>query len=330
MNIRDVKGLKRFARERLEQTPVQRKLVLIYAGSLVGMSVLVALIQYLLDLQINQTSGLGGMGTRGILAAVQSVLPMIESVISMCLGLGFLSAMLRIARGQYVSVNSLRLGFDRFWVLLRKSILEGLMCFGVAMASMYAAMAVFMVTPLSRKAVELLLPVVQSGDPYAFLNDAALYGQLMWALRPFFVVFLLAFTVAVTPLLFRYRMADYILIDKPGIGAMAALRESRMMMRHNCMKLLRVDLGLWWYYAAVAVVTVIGYGDQLLPMLGVKLPFSGDGNYYLFFAIYQVLQLGLCVGLLGWTETTYALAYDAIRPKEKRDNGVVLGNIFQM
>ena len=34
--------------------------------------------------------------------------------------------------------------------------------------------------------------------------------------------------------------------------------------------------------------------------------------------------------LRNQAETTYALAYDSIRPKEQPGSGVVLGNIFQM
>ena len=34
--------------------------------------------------------------------------------------------------------------------------------------------------------------------------------------------------------------------------------------------------------------------------------------------------------MLDRVEVTYALAYDAVKPEEPKDNGVVLGNIFQM
>ena len=125
-------------------------------------------------------------------------------------------------------------------------------------------------------------------------------------------------------------MTKYIIIEKPGIGAIVALRESRMMMRGNAVNLFKLDLHLWWYYAALVVSSVICYGDQILPMLGVEFPFSSDLAYFLFYGAYWVIQSAVYIFLRNRMEVTYALAYDAIKPEEKKDTGVVLGNIFQM
>ena len=64
-------------------------------------------------------------------------------------------------------------------------------------------------------------------------------------------------------------MTKYIIIEKPGISAITALRSSRIMMRGNAVNLFKLDLRLWWYYLAMTVSTVICYGDQLLPALGI-------------------------------------------------------------
>lgn len=332
MDIRNAKQLKQFAGERVAQCRQQRRLVLIYAGILTGMAVLVALLQSLLDMQISKTGGLGSMGIRSVLSTVKTVLPVLEMVVSTCLSLGYLAAMMRVARGQFASPKTLRLGFDRFWMLLRKTLLEGLIYLGVAMAAMYIAMFFYFITPLSQGLMKVLTPMLSGSgalDPYSILADAAVYEQIMEAMTPYFFLFLGVFCLAVIPIAFRYRMADFVLIDHPEKGAFAVLRESRRMMRGNCLNLLRVDLNLWWYYLGMVLITVVGYGDVLLSLLGVSLPLSGDGAYYLFFALYQILQFGLCVWLRNWVETTYALSYDAIRPQEPQ-NGVVLGNIFQM
>lgn len=332
MDIRNAKQLKQFAGERVAQCRQQRKLVLIYAGILTGMAVLVALLQSLLDMQISKTGGLGSMGIRSVLSTVKTVLPVLEKVVSTCLSLGYLAAMMRVARGQFASPKTLRLGFDRFWVLLRKTLLEGLIYLGVAMAAMYIAMFFYFITPLFQGLMEVLTPMLSENgalDPYSILADAAAYEQIMEAMTPYFFLFLGVFCLAVIPIAFRYRMADFVLIDHPEKGAFAVLRESRRMMRGNCLNLLRVDLNLWWYYLGMVLITVVGYGDVLLSLLGVSLPLSGDGAYYLFLALHQILQFGLCVWLRNWVETTYALSYDAIRPQEPQ-NGVVLGNIFQM
>ncbi len=332
MDIRNVKQLKAFAMERLGSAPAQKKTVLIYSGAVMGLSVLVLALQYVLELQIDQTGGLGSMGVRGVLSAIQNTLPFIQSAISMCLGLGYLAAMLRVARGQYVSPNTLRLGFDRFWPLLRMTLIEGCLCAGIGIACFYGATMIFLLTPLAKDFLRILLEV--SGemtvvDPYALMEDPR-YLQLAEAMAPALWIFLVVFLLAVTPIMFRFRMAEYVLIDRPGFGALAALRESWKMTRRNCRNLLRLDFSLWWYYAAAAAVMAVGYADQLLPMLGVSLPMSAEGSYYLFYGVYHILQLGLCVALRNRVETTYALAYDSLLPKEPKGGGVVLGNIFQM
>ena len=67
---------------------------------------------------------------------------MAQSAISMCLDVGYVAAMLRIARGMYTSPQTLRLGFDRFWVLLRAAIFRGLITTGVTFVSMYAGIMI--------------------------------------------------------------------------------------------------------------------------------------------------------------------------------------------
>lgn len=332
MNIRDVTSLKQFAADRLEHAREAKKIVLIFGGTLTAMAVLVTLLQFLLDAWIGKTSGLGSMGTRSVLSTIKTVLPVLEMVVSTCLSIGYLASMLRVARGQYVSPKTLRLGFDRFWVLLRKTLLEELIYLGAAIVSMYISMFFYMVTPLSRDLMEVLTPLISGSsalDPTSLLTDPQIYAQVTGAMLPFFVLFLVVFCLVAIPLAFRYRMADYVLIDHPEKGALAILRESRKMMRGNCLNLLRVDLNLWWYYGAVALITLIGYGDMLLSLLGVTFPWSEDAVYYLFFALYQALQFALCVFFRNRMETTYALSYDAIRPQPPQ-NSVVLGNIFQM
>ena len=95
---------------------------------------------------------------------------------------GTSSTMLRIARGQYASPNGMRLGFDRFWVLLRCTLLKGLILGGVAMASMYVAIAIYMMTPLSNSAVDILMPLVKNAGTSGILLDDATYAQLMDAI----------------------------------------------------------------------------------------------------------------------------------------------------
>lgn len=323
--MNDTKNWPTLAGQRLENAPHAKKIAGIYTGILLGMSLLVTAIRYGLDLSIAQTSGLGNLGKQNILSTIQTLLPLIQSAIVMCLDLGFVAAMLRISRGQYASPNSLRLGFDRFWVLLRTTILKSglytLVCLPVA----YLTLSIYMLTPLGDGMVDALIPMMTQTS----LTDA-LYDQMLQAMAPCLVVCCCTMAIAMLVLSYRYRMANYILIDKPGTKAMAVLRQSRKMMKGNGWKLFRLDLRLWWYYAALALTSVVGYLDVLLPALGISLPLSADGSYYLSYGLSLVVTGLTYLFLRSRAEVVYGFAYDAIKPQEPETNGVVLGNIFQM
>lgn len=332
MDIRNRKELTQFSAQRLSAVPQSKTVVAIFAAVVIGLSLLSAMVDYVLAMQIDQNGGLSNMGTRSVLSALQTMLPLVQSVVVLCMELGYLAAMLRCARGQYVSPRTLRLGFDRFWVLLRYTLLQGVILMGMGFASVYFGIMIYMATPLSRPVMELLTPLAAQSsllDPSIVIPEAV-YSQVVSAMLPAFLICGTMYLVAVLPVMYRLRMTHYVIIDKPGMGALAAMRESRAMMRGNCMNLFRLDLHLWWFYAASFAVSVICYGDQILPMLGLELPLSPEGAYFLFYGLYWVLEFLLYYFLRNRLEVTYALAYDAIRPREEPSNGVVLGNIFQM
>lgn len=330
MDIRNTRQLKDFSAGRLANAREGQKIILYFSLITIAVSAVATVVSYILSQQIARTGGLGSMGVRSALTTVQMLLPIVQAVFLMCLELGYLSTMLRIARGQYASPNGMRLGFDRFWVLLRCTLLKGLIFGGVAMASLYVAMMIYMMTPLSNSAVDILMPLVKNAGTSGILLDDATYAQLMDATAPVMVIFGVLFPVLAAPVFYRYRMADYLIIDRPATGALAALRDSRVMTKGNRWNLFRLDLSMWWYYAAVLVSTAIGYGDQLLPALGITLSFSDTVSYFLFLGAYLVATFAVYYFLRNRVEVTYALAYDSIRPQDPENNGAVLGNIFQM
>ncbi len=331
MDIRNTKRIQKVAAHRMENTVGEKKIAAIYAGASIGVNLLVALVGYVLGLQIDQSGGLSKMGLRSVLSALQTMIPIVQTLVMMCLEMGYVAAMLRISRSQYTSPYTLRLGFDRFWVLLRQQAILSMFYVGIAMAAVYLSSMIYALTPLSRPAMEMLAPLLSETSVLnsEIVVDEALYAQLVSTMWPAFVIMGLMVVALYIPVSFRFRMAGYVLIDKPGMGAMETLRQSRAMMRGNYWNLFKLDLQLWWYYAASFLITLVCYGDQILPMLGVELPFSPDVSYFLFYGLYWVLQFVLIYFLRGRVEVCYALAYEAIKPEEKTD-GMVLGNIFQM
>ena len=330
MDICNTSEIKAAALRRLTDAWQAKRIAAIYAGVTLGLSALVTILGLVLEAMMSGTTGLGGMGRRTILSSVQSMLPWVVGLITMCVELGYQAAMLRVARGQYASPQTLRLGFDRFWVLLRCILLEGVILFAIAFGGIYIATMLFMLTPFSGRVMEVLSPVLENVTLLSpeMVLDEALYDQLMQAMIPAFVMCAIVVAAAAIPVLYRLRMARFVIIDKPGIGALAALRESRKMMKGNCLRLVKLDISLWPYYIGCVFASLLCYGDVLLPMMGVRFPWSDTVSYYLFFALYLAVQFAVYYFLRNQAEVAYSIAYDSIRPKEPKTEGVALGSIF--
>lgn len=332
MDLRNIRQINQLAPQRLMEAPVQKKIILIYAALALGLTAVTTVANFVLGLQMDNFGGLSNLGKKTMLSTIQSMLPMVQALLSMCISVGYVAAMLRIARGMYTSPQTLRLGFDRFWVLLRCTIFKGLIMSGILFGCLYLGVLIYLLTPLSNAAVEVVQPLISQSsllDPNILIDDAT-YALLLQALMPAFVIWGILVLVIGGPVFYSFRMVNYVIIDKPGMGAMAALAESKRMMRGNRRQLLKLDFSLWWYYLALAAVMALCYGDVLLPMAGITLPVSQNVAFFGFYALYLAASFALFYFLRNRVEVSYALAYESVRPKEQQEGGVVLGNIFQM
>lgn len=332
MIIPSAKYLRNKARIRIESGKDPQKVVLFYAGISIGATFLVSMIQFILDGQIAHTGGLHNIGLRSVLSTANTILPLLLNILIMCLDLGYMAAMLRIARNQYASPKTLKAGAERFWPLLRSMLLRGILYLGCALAAYYLSVLVFTLTPLSNRFTQLIAPYLSSGegfDPMVLLNDDSLLDALIPAIRPMLFLYAAALAALLIPLYYRYRFTEFLLVDHPGTGAMFALRTSRLLMRGNVFRMLKIDLSFWWFYLLKTLTTLVVYADILLPMLGISIP----GNETFIFVIRSVLYLGSNFAIeyffLNKVSVTQALAYDSLIPKQNNE-GVVLGNIFQM
>lgn len=326
MNIRDIRALKDTAALQLSQSRNARQVLLVYAGVTMALALLVTAVNYVLDLQIANFGGLSNLGTKSMLSTIQMVLPMLQSLVILCLELGYQNAMLRVSRGQYVSPNSLRLGFDRFWPLLRTMLMQSGIYLAVMLACCYLASMIFTMSPFS----ESFMTLMESGAvtlPLAL--DAPVMGELILSMIPMLVIYFILLAAVLVPMIYSYRMANYVIVDNPGLGGLAVLRQSKQMMRGSRRALLKLDFSFWWYYVLNAAVSFLAYGDVFLPMLGIQIPWSDTVSYFLFYALFLAAQMAIYWFFLNRVSVAYALAYEAVRP-EKKDEGVVLGNIFRM
>ena len=330
MTIPSFKILKKNAAERVAAAEKAPRIALIYAGAVTVLALLVTVINYVLNLQIAQLGGLSNMGLRSVLSTVQSVLPMVQSLIVMCLELGYLAAMVRIARQQYASEHTLKLGFDRLWVLIRWTLIQGGIYTLAALAAFWISMQIFLITPLSATMMSLLTEdMVDPNVLMGCLQDPVFSANITSSMVPLFLMFAVLYLLLFLPISYSMRMAKYVIIDKPGMGAMYALRESRKMMKGSCLRLFKLDVSLWWWYAISFGSMALCYGDSLLPMAGITLPMSETASYFLFYGLFLAVQFAACLFLRNRVEVVYAQVYNALKPREK-DTGVVLGNIFQM
>lgn len=302
-----------------------RKAIVAYAGVISALGLLVSVLTVLLSHKISDAGGLANLGHRSVLSTIQSILPLAQTFLLMCLEVGYISAAMRFARRQYADHTDLRTGFHLFAPILRLTLLQMIIFSGVLLAAYYVGFQLFILTPLGQPLLETLIPFAESGT----MPDNAVLDSLIGTMLPLVAIILVLFALIAIPLSYRYRMANYCLVDHPRDGGRAALRNSRRMMRGNCLALFRVDLRFWWYYLLSFLATVICYGDQLLPLVGVRLPISDTAAYFLFYVLYLIIQFFLYYCFRNRLEVTYVTAYDAIRPQEET-GGAVLGNIFDM
>lgn len=299
----------------LERTEKPGRVILIHTGVVLLISLLLTAADFLLNRQISTTGGLSGMGMRSVLTTVQSLLRLTQAVILPFWQIGYTYYTLKVAQGQTAGLSDLTEGFRRVGPVLRLKMLVGGMTVLLIFACAYASSMIFMLTPwaipMMQQMEELMATTM---DEQALLD--AIVALTKDATVPVMIIFSLCFLAGSFFLFFRYRFAELWLMDHPQGGALAALRESRQLMRGNWKAMLRVDLSFWWFYLLEVLVTVLCYGDVVLGAMGVEMTTDAFGSYILFFVLYLCAQLALYWWKRNEVAVTYAHAYMQLCPKE--------------
>lgn len=326
MTIRDFSALKQESREALERCANQKQLALVYTGGLVGCSLLLTILDYILSQMISGTGGLSNLGTRTILSTLQNMLPILQMLALLGWNAGYTIAILKILRREPVDNRTLTSGYSLFFPMLRAMLLEGLIFFNLAFLSFVLSVQIYMFTPWAEELVTVVEPVLPSIlDSTAVVMDDAMLMGVMEAMLPLLLIFCALYFVISVPVSYRLRFSTLCLVDAPRAGAMRAMAASRRLLRRNCFRLFRIDLRLWWYHGILALASLI----QMLPLLGFLLPQGFDFTYYLCYGVYLAIVFAVYAFARNRVECTYAAAYDSLREKPK-ENAVVLGNIFDM
>lgn len=289
------------------------RLVLIHTAVSSGLMLLTALVSLLLNQKIAGTGGLGSIGSRSLLETAQALLEMASLVLLPFWGMGLVWVFMNISRYQGAQPRDLTTGFRLFGPVLRMKLLQALVLAGAIFLGCYVGMFLYSVTPMSAALYEVAEQYVVDGmvDYAAAMEDPAFLEAAVWSL-PFM---LLGAGVVALPLYYRLRLMDYVLLDRPELGAMYAMRFSKVVMRGRRWELFKLDLSFWWFYVLEALVLILGYGDVILMMLDVDLGINQTVAFFVFYVLALAAQLGLYVWKKPQLMVTYARYYDVVRPK---------------
>lgn len=310
------------AREKLEDRDV-RRMAAIHTGVAVAVALVSTVLQYVLAEGVGNTSGLSGIGTRSLLETIQTVLQYANTLLMPFWRLGFLYVALQWARGSYARKEDLLTGFHRFGAYLGLMLNRGLLVFAVTFLTMNVSSIFFMLTPAAAKITEL--GAATKGDVNAvtqYLETMTLADTmaLMESMIPMLVIWLILCAVLLIPLLYRFRMAEYVILDNRSARGLSSMILSAMMLRRRCWQLFRLDLKFWWYYGLKVLCMALCYADMLLEMMGI--PASGEMAYLGSYVLYLVAIFGVEVAFRPQVDTAYALAYDTLKemvPVQKKE-----------
>jgi uncharacterized membrane protein len=193
---------------------------------------------------------------------------------------------------------------------------QGLIIFAVAFVLVYLCTFIYMMTPLAAPFIEIMEPLVTdtsllSGGQISL--DEATIIAVSQTLTPLLIFYAVVFFVAMIPIGYHFRMAEFVLMDENRTSGLRALVISVKLMRRNCMALFRLDLKYWWFYVLQGLAMVVGNADVLLAVLGIPLPINGDVAFFLFFLLQLLGQFALHLWAKARIQTAYALVYEELK-----------------
>ena len=313
----NIKNLRQQAESRLKASAYDpKKLVLIHTAIALGASLAVTLIGFLINLEIANTGGLSGMGTRSILTTVQMMLELAVMVLLPFWNIGLIRAALNWSTGERAEIPTLLEGFRRFGPVLRQNFLMGGLFMIVAFLASQIASTVYMLTPFSKPLMELMSQIMEANDPYA-LMDEAFTAQMLEAMTPVLVIFGIFFAGLAIPLFYRVRFSEFSLMS--GARALESMLISFRITKGSVKQIVKLDLSFWWFYALQGLTVALSYGDAILAAAGITLPMSGDASFFLFYVLGAAAQLALLWQFQAKVSATYAEAYQTLN-SEKIDN----------
>lgn len=302
------------ARQKLEGQSAH-SMAAIHTGVIVAASLLITLLQHVLAEGIANTSGLSGMGTRSVLQTLQTVLEWANIVLTPFWNLGFLYVAMQWARGNTPQKADLLTGFNRIGPCLGLLVTRFTLSFAVMFLCVNICTTVYLMTPASTKLMEIAAAAGSDVDVfYGTLESMGQAGamELLSSMAPLMIAWVGLSLVLLVPLLYRFRLAEYAVLNLKGVRAMPAMIISSTLLRRRCWQFFKIDLRLWWYHGLKALCSLLLYGDLLLSAFGVALPVGGDAAYFATLFVYLAALFTVETCFRPYVETVYAGAYEKL------------------
>lgn len=312
------------ARQRLAGKEAIR-LAAFHAGITVAAGAIVTLLQYVIAEGIGNTSGLSGMGTRSILQTMQTVLLWANTLLLPFWNLGFVYAAMQWARGNTPKKGDLLTGFRRFGPYLGLTLNRTMLTIAVMIICANISSVFYMMTPAAAKLTEMATATGGDMDAMYQLLDGLTQAQLAELLNsmvPMLVIWAVLSAGLLIPLLYRFRLAEYAILNQRGVRAMPAMIISAALLRRRCWQLVKLDLRLWWYYGLQVLCVLLCYGDLALTYLGITLPIDQEVLYIIFYIMYLAALFAVQTLFRPQVETAYACVYEAFAemgPAQKKE-----------
>ena len=307
----EIRQLKALARQRVEASRFHaKKLALIFTGAAVALSFAVTLVSFLLSRQMESAVGISGIGTRTALSAAQMLLFIGGAIATPFWNLGYTRAALDTVRDGNAEPRTLLEGFRLFFPAIRLFLLKAALLAVIAVVGAQAGAILYMLTPASMTALELMEKIVAGGE--AAMADPAVMEQLLQVFWPMYLLVAAVLLAVMTPVFYRLRLVEFSLVDGKE-RALLNMAHSNFRMRYNCFWMFKLDVSFWWYFLLQGLAAALAYGDLLFG--------GGDVAYWVFYLLSAGVQL-----LIGWqflpgVQASYALAYEELT-KDDKNHGI--------
>ena len=302
MSIRE---LKQSANATLQTLPSVKRLALLHVVVLLLSSLLMPLSYELSASAMDGMTGIAALNQRAILKTVTPVVQLLLYILTPFWSFGFLQVALQASRGERPTAGSLLAGFRHWWPLLRFMLSIAITCLAFIMASSWVSSFTYMMTPWGMLLQEELMPLMEEAqtDPAAMEALAFTIIERIW---PVYLIAFLGSILLIVLYLYRIRLAPYLIFEGERRPRYATAK-SRQATRGHRLWWFKLDLSFWWYYGLQALAVGVSYCYLLFG--------NSDLAYWIFYGLSLLVQLLVTWQFAGKVETTYALAYQALKPR---------------